>query len=376
MHSPPSRSPQAVPCRWASDGTAANINGMSKRSRILRTARAELNGTRPLVTKLKGPGDAIAMIPFLLGFTPHESLVVAVVHGPRSRFGPCLRMDLVTDLADAADQAGYTRALVQHHSFSRVMVFAFSIAVEPARTVLHAVQRELARGGVEVLDAVRADGTRWWSMTCTDPLCCGPEGTPYDVDTSRVAAEAVLAGLQRAPDRDALRAQVAPLDASRQAAVAAAVAARGPDCVDVQSLVQAGLGREDDLTIEEIASLAATVQRLPSRDEAWAMMSRSTADAHFALWRRVMQSVPDALLSPVGSLAAFAAWLSGHGVLASHAAERVLRVDPEYSMALLVVDALDACVHPDRWQTAVRPPVGGSSGTCDLTVNGQFATPG
>jgi Domain of unknown function (DUF4192) len=130
------------------------------------------------------------------------------------------------------------------------------------------------------------------------------------------------------------------------------------------------------LTIEEVAALAAAVQHLRLRDEAWAMMSRTTADAHFELWRRVMQSVPDALLSPVGSLAAFAAWLSGHGVLASHAAERVLSVDPEYSMALLVVDALDACVHPDRWQTIVLPLLRSREVPAARRATSPFVRPG
>jgi uncharacterized protein DUF4192 len=298
--------------------------------------------------RLSGTGDVIVMIPYLLGFMPRESLVVIVLEGPTRRFGPCLRMDLVPSRGEAADQARYTRAVARHHSFCRVMLVAFSAAVEPAQTVLEAAQHELTEAGVEVVDAVRADGTRWWSLTCPDPRCCPPDGTRYDVETSAAAAEAVFAGLQRAPDRESLRAQVAPLDDGRRAAVAAAAAeVRRRD--RVADMVTAALGRSDRLSIEEIAALAASVQDVTARDEAWALMSRATAGEHFQLWRLVMQSVPDHLLSPVGSLAAFAAWLSGHGVMASHAAERVLSIDGGYSMALLVVEALDACLHPDSW---------------------------
>jgi hypothetical protein len=328
---------------------------MSRRSRILRAARAELDKQPPEVTRLSGPGDAIAMIPYILGFMPLESLVLIAVEGPRQRFGPCFRVDLVTDSADASDQARYSAALARRHGFGRVMAFAFSAEVEPASSVLAAVCIELAAAEVGVLDAVRVDGSRWWSITCADPRCCPLEGTPYDVETSRVAAEAVLAGLQRAPDRDSLRSQVAPLGASRRASVGAA-AARSRHSVDVSALVGEALGRADVLSIDEIAALAAAVQDLGHRDCAWALMRRATAAQHFALWRTVMQSVPDELLCPVGSLAAFAAWLSGSGVLASHAAERVLAVDPGYSMALLVVDALHACLHPDSWGPGFPAP--------------------
>lgn len=333
-----------------------SLDDMSKKSRILRTARTELDGGSKPVTKLKGPGDAIAMIPYLLGFTPHESLVVIVLEGPRRRFGPCFRMDLVTEAADALEQARYTRSLVRRHSFRRVMVFAFSSVLEPAQTVLEEVRRHLISAGVDVLDAVRADGTRWWSITCSDPLCCGPDGTPYDVDASRVAAEAVLAGMQRAPDRDSLRAQVAPLGIERQISVAAVLESSRSVCGGVVPLVESGLGRSGGLSIGEIAALAGAVQDVAARDQAWAMMRRESAGAHFELWRQVMQSVPDELLSPVGSLAAFAAWLSGNGVLASHAAERVLSVDPGYFMAELVIEALYECMHPDSWELT-RPSV-------------------
>ena len=46
-----------------------------------------------------------------------------------------------------------------------------------------------------------------------------------------------------------------------------------------------------------------------------------------------MQLAPDDLVAPIGSLTAFAAWLTGRGVLASHAVERVLELSPGYSMA-------------------------------------------
>ncbi len=340
---------------------------MSKKSRTLRAAPISSADRAGAVTKLSGPGDAIAMIPYLLGFTPHESLVVIALEGPRRRFGPCIRMDLVTETADVPAQVEFVEALVRQHSFEQVMVFAFSAQGESAATVLRSVQHCLGAAGVDVLDAVRADGARWWSMSCVDAACCNPGGTAYDSDSSRVAAEAVLAGLQRAPDRESLRASVAPLPSGlRRAEVAAAVDAAveaidpfGPKPADPTALIRAGLAAPSALTVAEVAELAVAVQHLPTRDAAWAMMSRANAGDHFELWRTVMQSVPDQLLAPVGSLTAFAAWLSGSGVLASHACERVLTADPEYSMARLVAEALTGCLHPDTWQPILPPVPGG-----------------
>ncbi len=323
---------------------------MSKKSRILRAARNELAADSRPVTKLSGPGDAIAIIPYLLGFTPTESLVVIALQGPRRRFGPCFRMDLEIGAEAVSAQADYVLALVRHHRFDPVMVFAFSARAEPADAALTAVEAQLTGAGVGVLDVIRADGSRWWSASCRDPLCCDPAGTPYDIETSRVAAEAVLAGMQRAPDRESLRAQFAPLAGERIAAVARA-ASKVPRGNDPVLLVEAALKAPHTLTVEEVAELAVAVQRVVDRDAAWSMMTRSNAGRHLELWRAVMQSVPDALLPPVGGLTAFAAWLSGNGVLASHAAERVLEVDKNYSMATRVIDALRASLNPSTWDT-------------------------
>ena len=116
-------------------------------------------------------------------------------------------------------------------------------------------------------------------------------------------------------------------------------------------LITAALHNPSNLNVERIAELAVAVQQIRGRDEAWAMMTRANAERHLRLWRAVMQSVPDALLPPVGALAAFAAWLSGNGVLASHAAERVVGVDESYSMATLIIDALRASLNPNTWDT-------------------------
>lgn len=322
---------------------------MPRMRRNASAAVTSVSGETRAVVKVSGTGDAIAILPYLFGFAPHESLVVVAIEGPRRRFGPCFRMDLVSHQADVPSQIDYTQALVRHHSYRRVMVFALSEHVELANTVLDAVVRRLRASDVEVLEAVRADGAHWWSMTCRDPLCCQPEGTPYDVETSRVAAEAVLAGLPRAPDREALRAVVAPVDGMRRERIRAAVAQANAVPV-ISDLVSAALVAPRNLSEKHLAALAVAVQEVGVRDQAWALMSRETAPQHFQLWRTVMQVVPDELLSPVGSLAAFAAWLSGNGVLASHAAERVLSVDPGYSMARLVIAALESCLHPDTWE--------------------------
>jgi hypothetical protein len=70
------------------------------------------------------------------------------------------------------------------------------------------------------------------------------------------------------------------------------------------------------------------------------------AETHQGLWLDVMRRAEPDLVAAPGCLFAFCAWLDGHGTLASTALERVLDLDPEYSMADLLLKGLATGVHP------------------------------
>ncbi|MBA2774701.1 MAG: DUF4192 domain-containing protein [Nocardioidaceae bacterium] len=321
---------------------------MSKKSRATRSARS--TGPVPR-TVLKSPSDIVAIIPYLLGFDPVESVVVIGLEGPRRRFGPCFRLDLVDEPCDVTAQVDYIETLVRHLTLQTVLLVAFSSRPEQADPVMDGVCAILRDRQVEVHEALRADGQRWWSYACDRPGCCTPEGTRYDASTSRVAAEAVLAGMPRLPSRDALRKQFDP-DTDRQPAVQDALGAlvgRPPRAAQIADLIDKGLRTPGALDDGEVAVLLWWLQTMPRRDSVWVRIARPTAEAHFALWSHVMRCAPDDVMPPAGSLAAFSAWLKGTGVLASHATDRVLAVAPQYSMAHLMHDILASAVHPDQW---------------------------
>ena len=49
-----------------------------------------------------------------------------------------------------------------------------------------------------------ADGGRYWSLLCGDPMCCPEEGRAYDPGSHPAAAVMTSAGLTAFPDREAL----------------------------------------------------------------------------------------------------------------------------------------------------------------------------
>ncbi len=316
-----------------------------------RAAAAPSSDAQKLpVTKIQQPADIVAIIPYLLGFDPVESLVVVGLEGTRKRFGPCFRLDLAV-AEDVDAQVAYIATLVAHLGFGEVILVAFSDLPEHADPVVRGVCERMRRDGVGVHEALRADGSRWWSYTCDNPRCCPPSGSTYDADASRVSAEAVVAGMQRRPSRDALRDQFAPDPSRRDAIARARTTSTVPllDAADIIDAIDGALCDPAALEVSQQLQLMQSVQAVGPRDMAWMLMSRDTAGRHLALWAPLMRAAPDDLLAPVGSLAAFAAWLQGRGVLASHAAERVLEVQPDYSMATLIMQMLESAVDPMQW---------------------------
>jgi Domain of unknown function (DUF4192) len=335
---------------------------MSKKSRTLKRARAQLareTGEQPdlPVTKARGPADLVSGIPYVLGFEPSESLVVMSLVGPRRRFGPLIRVDLV-DESLIPLLIGQVMRLVVGHGWQSVVAIAYSEERSSVDDIMRPLTARLESADVMVFESLGVSAGRWWSYTCANPSCCPTQGTPFDASSSPVVTAMVASGMGKLASRDDLRAVVAPESDERRRSVAAAcrlledTLTPAPDLSGsspvMRRIVTDALDR-DELDLATIAELLTMVQDLGHRDAAWMMMTRPDAADHFELWRQVMRVAPDDLLPPAGTLCAFAAWLSGHGVLAAHACERVAEVATEYSMLGLVQQALEMGVDPAIW---------------------------
>jgi hypothetical protein len=294
------------------------------------------------------------MIPYVLGFEPRESIVVVALHGERRRFGPVIRGDLVeVDQADGL--VAYLMSTVETHRFEAVVLVAFSSRPAVAEAVVSRLLDGLDDAGVTVFEALRADGSRWWSYTC-DRGCCPAGGTPYDPSSSPMAAWAVAAGMGKAPSREALAEQFAPRSDAVRAAVGRAARSTdltltvgdGPDTMRVTDLFQLAL-TGSYLDSDTLGALLGAVQDVGACDLAWQLMTRADADRNYELWRQVMNAAEPDLLPPAGSLCAFAAWLAGRGALADIAADRVAEADPDFPLLGVVRALLATGTNPELW---------------------------
>jgi hypothetical protein len=327
-----------------------------------------------------GSADGIlAVVPHLLGFHPRDSLVMLGIGGPHARIRLAFRYDLPDppDEELATDIAAHATTVLARQKLTMAIAVGYGSG-EVVTPVVEVVAHALLKAGVNVQDVLCVHGGRYWSYLCGDPDCCPPDGVPYDLAGHPASAALAAAGLTVRADRAELASTIAPVtdaagpmreavERARERAGAlidvGAAAAGGDPFLPIadagrRSVKQAitryrrGGALTDD---DEIAWLGVTLADLRVRDDAWARMDPQFHDAHLRLWIDLVRRLPADCVAPPGALLAFTAWQAGDGALASVAIERALEADPDYSMALLVADALHAGLPPSAARLPMTP---------------------
>ncbi|TDC47022.1 DUF4192 domain-containing protein [Actinomadura sp. KC345] len=301
----------------------------------------------PLV--IRSAHDAIAAVPYLLGFHPSRSLVVIGFEG--RAHGTCaIRLDL-----PASGAAGRVAALLAGNGFARSLVLGYGPLAEVAEAAA-AMGAALECAGVPAAESIRVADGRWWSLTC-DGECCPAEGTPYDISASALAAQATYAGHVALADRTELVRSVQSLAGPARAAMREATRRaekRRDSPGESLAFVHALLTRTDP-TDDEVARLGVLLTDLRLRDEAWIRINEDAPAADIAFWRDVLRRVEEPYVPAPASLLAFAAYTAGDGGLANVALERALRADPAYSMAVLLQEVVNAGVPPSKVRLQMTP---------------------
>ncbi len=330
--------------------------------------------------KIGSPDGVLAVVPHLLGFHPSSSLVVLGIGGPRDQVQLAFRYDL-PDPADpslSADISAHVSEVLdrQHITTAIVIGYGPGSLVTP---IIDLLRLGLRTAGIAIHDLLRVEDARYWSYLCSEPACCPAEGVPFEVAGHPAAVALSDAGLTVHPDRASLARTVAPLAgavASMSKATGRALRrAEGlmqeamalPDGGDVLRLVTDAGRRAVKSAIslyrgggemtdhDQIAWLAVSLADLRVRDDAWARMDPEFRDAHRRLWTDIVRHAPAMYVPAPAALLAFTAWQLGDGALAGVAIDRALDADPEYSMALLLSDAIQAGLPPSAARLPMTP---------------------
>ncbi len=340
---------------------------------------------------VKTPTDVLAVVPYLLGFTPEQSIVVIAMRDRRVVFQARADLPATNEIAAVA---AHLATVVARQRVDSALIVAYGADAE-VRPTVEVLRESLEDRRITVSDALRADGGRYWSYVCRRPDCCPPAGTPYDVASTTLAAAATYAGLSPAASRRDLEASLAPVDGLARIAMRAASEraerrlsaliedAGGPapgtvrpksagdgatemECANLAraAVYEAGVRAVDEanacigaiapLDDDALAWLALLLVNVPVRDYAWERVDRDV-EGSVDLWTDVVRRVEPDLVAAPATLLAFAAWRNGGGAIASIALDRALDADPAYPMARLLLDAIDNGLAPSAWLD-VPPP--------------------
>jgi hypothetical protein len=297
---------------------------------------------------LRSPAEVLAAVPYLVGFHPAHSLVLLAFHGKRVIFQA--RVDLPP--ADSADDVGeYLAGVAARSHPAGVILIAYGLEAD-AMPVIESVGVRLARYGIAVMSVLRVQEGRYWELLCDDPVCNPPEGVPFDIATTEVAAAATFAGAVVHPDRRALAETVEPVaGAGIEPEIAAALdrlealpGGQRQQKTAARAAVRRALeryltgGRLDD---DEVAWLAVLLADVTVRDDIWVrIVAGPSMPEHREAWRDIVRRVPQRYVPAPATLLALVAWRAGEGALAGIAAERALAADRGYRLASLLLHAM------------------------------------
>lgn len=312
------------------------------------------------------PVDLLAVVPFVIGFHPEDSVVMLTFADPGSDDSSFhARVDLPLVEAGQRQVATLLRDVAGRHRARMVGLVLYTDDIEAAVLFADLLVPWLLVDGIDVIDVIRVDGDRFFAVDDPDD-----PGTRFDLTAHPFTAGQVLEGRVAHESRAALRDTLVGTDDNDAGEVDAAARAVVDRLVDsaghdggltevmvaearwVQGAVRSALRRNRQLPVEDAARLLVLVSFEALREVVWSAMDRGTAREHVELWRDLLRRAPADLRPGVGGLLGFAAWLSGEGALAWCAVERCFEADPDDQLGQHVADLLESATPPTVWSPA------------------------
>lgn len=291
--------------------------------------------------------DLLAMLSGTMGFVPEESLMVALFR--EGRMEVSARLDLAGVRGSAL--GAWLEQFAAQFDDPELLVCAFTEDVDTGRALLWELLESVE---LRLLDALVADGRRWWSLA---QEAAPAEGAPYDLSTSAMWAELILSGHEILPSRSELGRRLAGPDddAAELFDEAAGLAGRATSKAraELQTRVRSWLEAPGPLEPLEAARLAVLVSDVDVRDIGLAMIDRSCAHELSQLWMQVVQQCPDAWAAGPLCILAVAGWASGRGVLQVVCMERLEMAAPTCTFLDLLDDINRAALPPAAWDAVV-----------------------
>jgi hypothetical protein len=319
--------------------------------------------TEPKTLTVRNPEDILALVPYVLGFLPEDSLVLLTAgdagepfHARTDLPDDPADLDLVVDpLVEAALRNGARQAMLVLYTYDACLALETSTRLRDG----------LLEIGVATAVTLRAEADRYFVLDEPDR-----PATPYDVAAHPLSVQAVYDGRVTYRTRQELSDSLVTRDPAavdvlnelcERAADRLANAARHPLGPPAPGRLRSMLVAEgqwarerlrraitDSTTLDDTdaSRLLAALVSAEIRDVLWAEIRRPGARKHVEFWTDLVRRSPVEFAAAPSALLAFSAWMAGEGALAWCALDRCREADPGYSMGALIAAALQAAMPP------------------------------
>lgn len=305
--------------------------------------------------RLESPADIAQLVPYLIGFTPEESLTIIAIDS--SQVQVTARADLTDMQQWGAVEHLLDRIWAQFPDADAFLV-AYTQDPEAGWAVLERCTDHLPADALQVTMLV--DENTWHL----------PDGTHGLVeDSGQVSEVAASLGYQRVARRSDLEARFASapdsptLDATVRAALDSFPKYQNLTALldHTRDLLHHNLGSRTPLgageaspsvSMVDAVHLTQLVQNRHARDFALASITKDTAPQHLALWSEVLGRLPGRFAEVPAAIAGMAAWVAGDGTSANIALTRAqaeARSPRESGPAELLDAVLDRVLPPSAW---------------------------
>lgn len=302
------------------------------------------------------PAEVAELIPYLIGFTPDESLVVIVTRD--NRIQVTARADL-----DAMQAPGATEDLLNRIWDRYPDADAFLVAYtedHPAGwETLHRADAHLS--GHADRQTMLIDGDTW-ELADGETGTINPDG-PISTQAANYGLKLrpnrrdLQAAFASAPDSDQLIARTgAVLDTLPRPRDTEAILTRTADLISTNLPAQPSHATEASqarIPLDDAIALAVLTQHPSAQSLAVLSITRDNAPEHLALWRDVVNQVPALGAEAPLYLAGMAAWISGDGASATIALDRSVALNPDRrptGQVQLLGQLIDQVVPPTAWE--------------------------
>jgi hypothetical protein len=153
----------------------------------------------PPTVRLRSPGEVVSAVPFLLGFAPHESVVVIALRGRR------MALTCRVDLGDVLNDSGTESiiAAARRSGATDALVIGYADVRDRAAAGVRRQSERLRDAGLGIREMLTVASGRWFNEDCRDERCCPREGVPvadHDNAPSTMAFQALGEGYRAGRD--------------------------------------------------------------------------------------------------------------------------------------------------------------------------------